>query len=61
VVQRAGLEPHASPSTIGDAARALGWPADEVEAMFVPLDTDALILAAGRALLRARGPNEMAQ
>jgi hypothetical protein len=56
VVQRAGLEPHASPSTIGDAARALGWPAEEVEAMFVPLDTDARILAAGRALLRARGP-----
>jgi hypothetical protein len=60
VTRRAGLEPHASPAAVGDAARALGWPADEIEAMFVPLDADARILAAGRALLRAQGADTAA-
>ena len=55
VTQRAGLDPHASPSTIRDAARALGFPGDETDAMFLPLDTDSRIVAAGRALVRARG------
>jgi hypothetical protein len=54
VSRRAGLDEPAPPAAIVDASRGLGWPADEIEAMFVPLDTDARVLAAGRALSRTR-------
>ncbi len=53
VARRAGLQPDASAAALRTAAGAQGWPDDEVEAMFVPLDRDERILAAGRALHRA--------
>ncbi len=54
LARRAGLDARAPESGLRDAARSLGWPADEIDAMFVRLDTDARILAAGRAVVRAR-------
>lgn len=57
VARRAGLEPGATATMLAEAARGQGWPDEEVEAMFLPLDNEARVRAIGRALGRAHDVN----
>src|SRR5439155_1180002 len=50
---RAGLAPDADDDDLRAVARRAGWPDDEIASLFDPLDDDAGVLAAGRALARA--------
>lgn len=55
VAQRAGLAPDAPDDAVAEAARRLGLPDDEIEALRKVPDRDEDVLAAGRALARLEG------
>jgi len=51
LARRAGLPPHATDDELRAAARRLGWPDDEIDAVLRPATPDT-VLAYGRALAR---------
>lgn len=57
LARRAGLPPDAGEPTLREAAARLGWEADEIDALFRPADRPDVVLAAGRAAVRARKEN----
>jgi hypothetical protein len=54
LAQRAGLPSDATPESIRAAAAREGWTTEEIDALFTPATDNERILAAGRALARAK-------
>ena len=52
LVRRAALPPDADDDAVRVAARRLGLPDDEADALFLPARTDEDVMAVGRALAR---------
>ena len=55
LARRAGLGPDATEEQLRAAAARLGWPADEIDALFTPTAGDDAVVSAGRALARVTG------
>jgi hypothetical protein len=54
LARRAGLPTDASPEAIRAAAAREGWAVEEIDALFTPATDNERVLAAGRALARAK-------